>query len=104
MNRFCCRNCGMITDNPEIIPNPKADKEYKRLATRYFHASLCRRLRGIFSNEDIDLIFRYNYSITCPVCENETRFWREEPFPADKESGVKKTNCPNCGLSILIPS
>lgn len=26
---------------------------------------------------------KYNHSITCPVCENETRFWREEPFPAE---------------------
>lgn len=53
MPNFVCKHCGMITENPEIVP-------FFSISSRHF------------------------FKITCPVCLNETRFWRDELFPADK--------------------
>ena len=56
----------MITDNPEIIPDGKG-------------------LTNVLVPSEI-----FIYGITCPVCENETRFWREKPFPTDVKSDTFK--------------
>ena len=52
MAKFCCKHCGMITDNPEI--------------------------EAFF-----DLADQHYYKVTCPICLQETRFTRPEPFPTD---------------------
>ncbi len=66
-NQFVCHNCGMITDDPEIVPHPERSTMYRKpFSTRFL-------LSGVV----------YNHSITCPVCLNETRFWRDIPFPVD---------------------
>ncbi len=66
MPSFVCKSCGMITENPEIVPHPDS-----------------RFYRGRKQKGDGFLLRSFNHSITCPVCENETRFWRDKPFPTD---------------------
>ncbi len=34
-----------------------------------------------YNNLFIELGGKHNHFITCPVCENETTFWRESPWP-----------------------
>ncbi len=67
MPKFHCKHCGMITDNPVIDPHLERNDMFREPISARI------KLSGEY----------YNYSITCPVCENETRFWREEPFPTD---------------------
>ena len=74
MNRFCCKHCGMITDEPTIVPHPDKDAEYRDKMSHY---------KGKPSAFFLINTPPYNHSITCPVCENETRFWRDKPFPSD---------------------
>lgn len=102
-NRFCCKFCGVITDNPEIVPHPETEKEIFNAiselraqidAIRNVHEKVREghdirldELAVLYSHLDEakkSLVAKYNYSITCPVCQNETRFWRDEPFPTDK--------------------
>jgi len=77
MRKFCCKHCGIISDNPIIVPQPTFD-------------AYCR---------EHDIYPRFNYVITCPVCENETRFWRENHYPTDKpsdeDSGVDLSTIPS---------
>lgn len=81
MPKWCCKHCGMITDEPEIKPLPDKDKEFREMARPGdYYVSRGRLVPGVYAVGGD----RYNHSITCPVCLNETRFWREEPFPADK--------------------
>lgn len=88
-SQFCCRHCGMVTDNPEIVPHPEADKQFREFleehkgdwqssdgATRYAYGNVIKE--------------KYNHSITCPVCENATRFWRDKPFPTDTMTNKEK--------------
>lgn len=78
MRKFVCKHCGMITENPEIVPHPDRDKEFReilRIAREY--EAKGKPVPGVYRVKE------YNYSITCPVCLNETRFWRDEPFPTD---------------------
>lgn len=87
--QFCCKHCGMITDNPTIVPHPDKDAYFRNLEKH--HSSYLKKVECPISHYTIivyDLLFvelqgRYNHSITCPVCLNETRFWREKPFPTD---------------------
>jgi len=76
---FVCKFCGMITDNPIIVPQPEKDKEYRN----FLKSSKPKAISYI-------LDARYNHSITCPVCLNETRFWRSEPFPTDVPVAVRR--------------
>ena len=79
MPKLCCKHCGMITDNPEITPHPERDKLFREMQEKANEYLLKGdRVPGVYIIEA-----RYNYSITCPVCENETRFWRDKPFPVD---------------------
>lgn len=32
MPRFCCKSCGIITDDPEIIPLPEKDAKFRQFA------------------------------------------------------------------------
>lgn len=64
-HKFVCQFCGIVSDNPEIVPCPD-------------------------SKDDRASPIRYKYSITCPVCLNETCFWRDDRFPIDKLEGVRK--------------
>ncbi len=102
MNRFCCKHCGMITDNPEIVPHPDKDKEFRiiedNMEARAESLVNCftgrsRWQEAWFETQASILKFKYNHSITCPVCQNETRFWREQPFPTDIDVDLK--NIPN---------
>ena len=70
---FQCKCCGIITDNPTIMPHPEKDAEFRKALKEY---------DGPVKIEDYSF-YNYNYSITCPVCENVTRFWRDKPFPTD---------------------
>jgi len=94
---FLCKHCGIITErNPEIVPHPDKDEYYHRLQERY--DNYFKEVKHPFGHYTIlayDLLFlelegKYNHSITCPVCLNKTRFWRDEPLPGDKlnERGV----------------
>lgn len=64
MPGFVCKYCGMITENPTIESLPKM--------------------------RQFDKANRYLYRIICPVCLNETSFWRDRPFPIDKPEGVSE--------------
>ena len=64
MPKFLCRHCGIITDDPEIVPHRESDEFY-----RSWFDTLPRGC--------------YNHSITCPVCLGITYFWRESRFPVD---------------------
>lgn len=93
MNRFCCKFCGMITDNPEIVPHPDKDKEYREIGEKlHKQGPSPEKYWTSLSYEMYEASYshKYNHSITCPVCLNETRFWRDEPFPTDKPSPVDK--------------
>ena len=57
MPKFCCRHCGMITEDPTIVPCELCAKEESPSPM--------------------------HYSITCPVCLGRTDFTRPEPFPTD---------------------
>ncbi len=87
---FQCKHCGVITDEPEIVPHRDEDAEYRKLFKEYedywqgdilnlghYHSLRLAQLEGLLKG-------KYNHSITCPICLKETRFWREEPFPADE--------------------
>ena len=78
MPNFCCKHCGMITDEPEIVSHPDKDVIYR---DKKDFASIMKS--------------RYNHSITCPVCQNETRFWRDEPFPTGKNDNIDLENIPS---------
>ena len=67
MNRFVCKNCGMITDKPEI------------------------EVLGVSVNGDPSAC----YKITCPVCLGITKFIRPEPFPTDKEDNINLSTIPS---------
>lgn len=88
-NQFCCKHCGCITDNPEIVPHPDKTIYYLELFTNYEKAWKQTPELGHFAlmvwqfnnnRFEAELRDKYNHSITCPVCLNETRFWREAPF------------------------
>ncbi len=109
MNRFCCKFCGMITDNPEIVPHPDKDKEFRVIldnmeahADRIANFFTGHWQEAWFETQASILKFKYNHSITCPVCGKTTCFWRDEPFHADEPS-AKLEHCPNCGTSIWYP-
>ena len=76
MNRFVCRHCGMITDNPEIVPHPQEGERYRTLLKFAIKNNLLKGAEAIMEA-------RFNYGLMCAVCLNETRFWRDEPFPTD---------------------
>ena len=91
-----CRHCGMITDNPTIVPHPDKDKEFREMqdkANEYLSKGI--RVPGVYITEG-----KYNHSITCPVCENETRFWRDEPFPTDVVKDVVRITLRAAGIKI----
>lgn len=89
MLKFCCKHCGMIADNPTIIPHPDKDKEFREYKKRIAEwVEKGQRIPGVY------LVDMYNHSITCPVCLNETRFWRDEPFPTDKEDKIDLSTIP----------
>ena len=92
-NRFCCKNCGMITDNPTIVPHPEKGAYYGELNAKIDEFLESKEGTSYTPLEEAKVKVmvsrvdkKYNYSITCPVCENETRFWRDKPFPADVKS------------------
>ncbi|KKM72352.1 hypothetical protein LCGC14_1421410 [marine sediment metagenome] len=86
MPRFHCKHCGIISDGPEIVPHPDKDAEYREIAESI--RPLYSKAKGhcffsalVIEMKETQLAGRYNHSITCPICLNETRFWRESPFP-----------------------
>ena len=88
MPHFHCKHCGIVTDDPEIIPLPEKDAAYRKLQARYdgFWQKVRDSEYGQFTiiaynNLFIELGGKHNHFITCPVCENETTFWRESPWP-----------------------
>ncbi|KKN15927.1 hypothetical protein LCGC14_0981190 [marine sediment metagenome] len=86
MPNFVCQHCGMITDSPEIVPHPGKDTEYRELFKEYEaywqdHRNLGHFFMLRLAQFEGLLKGKYNHSITCLVCLNETRFWRDEPFP-----------------------
>ncbi len=95
MSKFCCKHCGMITDNPEIVPHPDKDKFYREREKERDNLFCAMGneddLRLLYINSlrathiDNMLRLKYNHSITCPICLDEPRFWREEPFPTDTD-------------------
>ena len=90
MPKFVCKFCGMITDEPTIVPHPDKDVYYRELSKEYEAYWQDGKNFGTFYMVRLDeferrLEGKYNHSITCPVCLNETRFWREEPFPVDQK-------------------
>lgn len=74
MPHFACKICGVVTDDPEIVPHPDEDAHYRELAAAYKRGPSALALMGMPP---------FNHSITCPVCLGVTRFWRETPFPVE---------------------
>ena len=85
--KWLCKHCGMITDNPDITAHLDKDKEYREIGKKL--QAECPSPERHWSRLSLELygsIYKdkYNHSITCPVCLNETRFWRDKPFPTDE--------------------
>lgn len=74
MPHFHCKHCGIVSDDPEIIPLPEEDEHYRKLIALY-------PPYGGSVRHYLDHPQPFNHKIICPVCLNETRFWRETPFP-----------------------
>lgn len=77
-SKFVCNTCHSITEPPpEVVYVPKRDKHYRDLIE-----AQAKLLAGHWSDltsyvYEIDLRYKYNHTITCPICGTETRIWKE---------------------------
>ncbi len=97
MPHFNCRFCGIVSDDPEIIPLPEKDAEFRAMFAEYEDTwktglsvdvlaipAFARMHFEAIESYESSLKAKYNHMIICPICMGETTFWRESPFPLRK--------------------
>ena len=79
MQRFVCRHCGFVIENPEISVDGMTMGWFREVGVN----SEDEGKSGDYATG----VDTHHFHIECPVCLHRTDFTRSEPFPTDKQEG-----------------